>query len=351
MANTMYTPDSVLIRKDHADKSMMWESTDSEYAFNIRREQLDNRYTNTNVQYTYNSIGYRSREVSELNKDFMLCMGCSYTEGIGVDDADTWPARLETYSGMHTFNMGLGGSSTMINLINSTQWINNPKRYPLPRCVVVQIPEATRTPRVVLKGQLAYENNWDTSIEVQGTTPSNNPGQLADDMMFDKWRNYRNTFPLEVPDPYTVKSYSKDETDPDISPWFLTSALMTSLQTMWNAVGVPVLQMTYDDDGDIVYNPNNVFRITGAIQQDYGRDGSHQGPVTHQLLAEAIWPEIQELLEWEQGPGDETRPFLHARQKRDIVRPPYNKKHCTQREAMATYERLAAKTAGPFIYE
>tara|TARA_R110000751_G_scaffold140654_1_gene244359 strand:+ start:854 stop:1855 length:1002 start_codon:yes stop_codon:yes gene_type:complete len=333
MANTMFTPGSVLIRNGFINASMQWNSTDSEYHFNKERGKINPRYTENNVQYTYNSMGYRDCELSEVNKDFILCMGCSYTEGIGVDDNDTWPARLETHSGMDTFNMGLGGSSTMINLINSTQWINNPKKYPLPRCVVVQIPEASRTPRVVLKGRLASSNNWESSIEVQGTTPSDMPGQQKDDLMYEKWRYYRNTFPRVIPEDY--------QGEPDISPWFLTSALMTSLQTMWNAVGVPVLQMTYDDDGDIIYNPANVFRLDGEHQVDFGRDDCHQGPESHQLIVNDIWPMIQELLEWD-GTG---------RQKRDIVRSPFDNSHYTMLEALAKVSELQLKKGGPFIYE
>lgn len=341
----MYTPDNILIRNNVANikndvegTKLYWNSTDSEYHFKKNEAIIDSRYTKNNVVYTYNSLGHRAPELKELTDDFILCMGCSYTEGIGVDDADTWPAMLASHSGMATYNLGIGGSSTMIQLINSNQWIMNKKKYPLPRCVVVQIPEVTRTPRAILNGRNAQQNEWPSSIELIGTTPSNNPGQIRDDEMYVKWKEHRNQFSAEATD--NDLDWQHTLGDPDISPWFLTSQLMVSLQLMWNAVGVPVLQMTYDDDGDIIYNPFNVFRITGDICKDFARDRRHMGIDTHTNLVEAIWPQIQELLEWTPG----------TRQKRDIVRLPYNAFHYTLTQAMAERERLTPNDKSPFVY-
>ena len=334
-----------------------WNSTDSEIHYRNNVAQIDPYYSDTNVKYTFNEMGYRTHSFDSIEKDFVLCFGCSYTEGVGVGDADTWPAKLQSHSGTQTINLGMGGGSTQSIMINSTQWIRS--GMPKPSCVVIQIPEVTREPCVSLKSQVAHgltpwggdnglSNNKSLStIFLECTRPNYEPGSIGqpDANYHDRWRQYRDKFPSELKNP---KEYNKE---PEVTPWFMTSMQMHTLQTMWNAVGVPVLQMTYDDDGDTVYNPNNVFRITGEFTKnsdgsvDYGRDLCHNGRKTNQNIAEGIWPEIQELLE---QPLSGEYP---TRQRRDIRRLPYDREQCTMPQALAKAENFNRKKGGPFIYE
>ena len=344
MAYTNYHPERLLFRTQTAGKRLLWNSTDNLEHYNKNKKKIDSYYTDHNVVYTYNNMGYRSVDFNELNTSFILCFGCSYTEGIGVTDADTWPARLENVMDTQTVNLGMGGSSTLIQLINATQWINN--NYPKPRGVVIQIPEVTREPQVELKHFEYEETKNDTDIELSsiylnGTRPNYIPGDTQDHDSYGMWRKYINSFP---------ESFKPDETcylTQDITPFFITSALLTTFQTMWNNIGVPVLQMTYDLDGDVIYNPANVFRITGDINQDYGRDGAHAGHRTHQALAEAIAPTVDEMIM-----GFPNRnPTSNTRQLHDILRTPQDLTHRTINEAKESLTRFDRKERGPFIYE
>ena len=349
MATTNYLPDRILLRNDLVNNTLNWNSTDSEAHWRRNKHRIDSQYSDTNVKYTFNEMGYRTHPFNTIEKDFILCMGCSYTEGIGVSDEDTWPAKLEKASGMQSINLGMGGGSTQSIMINSTQWIRS--GMPKPSAVVIQIPEVTREPCVSLRSQVAHNiNPWNTqrgldenksvgTIFVECTRPNYEPGKIVDENYHDKWRNYRDKFEAHIINPV---SYGKE---PEITPWFMTSMQMTTVQTMWNAVGVPVLQMTYDDDGDTIYNPNNVFRITGEFVVDYGRDLCHNGPATNQLIVDGIWPEIQELLE---QPISGEYP---VRQRRDIRRIPWDRRHATMGMARAKLQQMDNKKGGPFIYE
>lgn len=349
MATTNYLPDRILLRNEMVNCSLNWNSTDSEIHWLKNKADIDPYYSDTNVKYTFNEMGYRTHSFNSIEKDFVLCLGCSYTEGIGVGDADTWPAKLEQLSGMQTINLGMGGCSTQSIMINSTQWIRS--GMPKPSAVVIQIPEVTREPTISLKSQVAHNiNPWDTqrgldnnksisTIFMECTRPNYEPGSIVDENYHDRWRNYRDRFPAEIVNPV---AYNKE---PEITPWFMTSMQLTTLQTMWNAVGVPVLQMTYDDDGDTIYNPNNVFRITGEFTVDLARDLCHNGHGTNQNIVNHIWPEIQELLE---QPLSGEYP---VRQRRDIRRLPYDRTQCTMGMAMAKIEQMDHKKGGPFIYE
>ena len=344
MAYTNYHPERLLFRGYSAGKRLLWNSTDNLDHYNLNKKEIDSYYSDSNVVYTYNNMGYRAVDFNELNTSFILCFGCSYTEGIGVTDGDTWPARLENVLNTQTVNLGMGGSSTLIQLINATQWINN--NYPRPRAVVIQIPEVTRDPGVELK-QFEYEQDkkkFDielSSIYLNGTKPNYNPGNNKEIDYYGLWRKYINSFSE------SFRSGEETYLTQDITPYFITSALMTSFQTLWNQIGVPVLQMTYDDDGDVIYNPANVFRISGDINQDYGRDLSHAGYRTHQALAEAIAPIVDEMITM----AKTQRPTNITRQRHDIVRLPQDLTHKTLNEARANLTKFDRKEKGPFIYE
>ncbi len=59
--------------------------------------------------YTYNELGYRGDSISK-NID-ILSVGCSHTEGIGVNDNETWPHYVAEALNMTHINMGFTGRS------------------------------------------------------------------------------------------------------------------------------------------------------------------------------------------------------------------------------------------------
>jgi ribosomal protein L17 len=90
-----------------------------------------------------------------------------------------------------------------------------------------------------------------------------------------------------------------------------------------------------------------VFRITGDINQDYGRDLAHAGYRTHQALAEAIAPIVDEMITM----AKTQRPTSTTRQLHDIIRTPQDLRHKTMNEARANLTKFDRKKNGPFIYE
>ena len=65
-------------------KTVNFWSTDSEELFvKNTTSQPDNwHWHNTPVTYSWNQLGYRTKEISDVYDDFLLTFGCSYTEGI-----------------------------------------------------------------------------------------------------------------------------------------------------------------------------------------------------------------------------------------------------------------------------
>lgn len=95
-------------RNELANKTLTWSGSDTEENFNRKNPT---GYTPHSVVYKYNSYGFRTHEIdTDSNKDNIICLGCSHTEGIGIQEP--WPVALESYfptSDVH--NLGMQGSS------------------------------------------------------------------------------------------------------------------------------------------------------------------------------------------------------------------------------------------------
>lgn len=58
--------------------------------------------------YSYNDLGYRGDDSSNVD---MVAIGCSHTEGIGVNDDETWPYYLAQQFNWKHINFGFTGRS------------------------------------------------------------------------------------------------------------------------------------------------------------------------------------------------------------------------------------------------
>lgn len=95
------------------------------------RHVIRDYFSNTVVvehdtEYKRNNLGFREeRDIGETN-DGLVAIGCSYTEGTGVDHFKTWPKLLQNKIGTHVFNLGLGGAG-FDNFLQLT--VNNLQRF------------------------------------------------------------------------------------------------------------------------------------------------------------------------------------------------------------------------------
>jgi hypothetical protein len=62
--------------------------------------------------YTYNELGFRGDSIKKEGFK-VLSLGCSHTEGVGVNDNETWPAQFcNLIENSVNFNFGVGGRSS-----------------------------------------------------------------------------------------------------------------------------------------------------------------------------------------------------------------------------------------------
>lgn len=84
------------------------------------------------VTYLFNDYGYRASYdyTPLLDSDKIICIGCSFTEGIGLLEEETWPYLLSKKIGLPYLNLGTAGGSSgyvvwqIMNVIKNIQTKN-----------------------------------------------------------------------------------------------------------------------------------------------------------------------------------------------------------------------------------
>ena len=104
MASLVYNKNNPqLLQDEDAGQTVKYHSSDSEELYN--KSVADNwRWKDVNIDYTFNSLGYRTKELAELDKDFLLTFGCSYTEGIGLPNKSIWLITLSITQNLDLYN-------------------------------------------------------------------------------------------------------------------------------------------------------------------------------------------------------------------------------------------------------
>jgi len=77
-----------------ANKIFEWFATDSPESYKEITDFGLNLYRPGDIKYQFNSDGYRCDEFSLESDIPILFSGCSYTEGVGVHQTETWAYRL-----------------------------------------------------------------------------------------------------------------------------------------------------------------------------------------------------------------------------------------------------------------
>jgi hypothetical protein len=100
-----------------ATQTLEWLPTDTKDSYNRLRQDPEHREYFASqgwdqpgaITYRFNQYGYRADEFD--SGPYMVALGCSYTAGIGLPDADTWARLTATELGLKCANLAWGGYS------------------------------------------------------------------------------------------------------------------------------------------------------------------------------------------------------------------------------------------------
>ena len=92
------------------------------------------------VDYTHNSLGYRTYE--NIPKNYGLAVGCSHTYGQGLKVEERWSTLVEESSGVDIINLGTCGTGINFILLNLLRLITS--NVESPKFIIMQCPSEQR---------------------------------------------------------------------------------------------------------------------------------------------------------------------------------------------------------------
>lgn len=259
-------------------KHTKYLSTDSAkaYSTNLRKLGKDWEWFGVDIDYKFNSLGYRTKELEEVKDDYMLALGCSYTEGIGLNEEDIYINKLAKHFNLDVFNLAHGGQGIDYCFYNTINYIN--KMQKKPKFVVYQWPFETR--RSFLYSEQITEYNFGFDF-----LPPN----------YDS-NNKKRSKLLELDDYWYENRFLGDEGE-------ILKQMVYYIDTcnlLWKGLNVPVFNFHWPST-DPQYTMYNGFMLDRSypffiykIDIDRARDIVHAGKKSHSYLASCIIKDIKE---------------------------------------------------------
>ena len=135
----MYTTEPHINEK-FKNQSLLWHSTDTQELFenNRKANKLGPWHSVSNIEYKFNSYGFRADEFS--NTDNIVSLGCSFTLGVGIHAYQTWSNIVSKTLGLANFNLSISATSADCCFRMAANWIPQLK----PKVVLYQNPEPSR---------------------------------------------------------------------------------------------------------------------------------------------------------------------------------------------------------------
>ena len=136
------------IGHEPAEHNVLFSGSDTEelYKQHLKTKSPNWYYRTNQINYVRNSNGHRCKEINDIDlTDYILYVGCSHTEGIGLELEKTYPYVLSESLNCSYYNLGVGGSGTDILLHNLIVWFGTVKQKP--KLVIIQWPYWARYAR------------------------------------------------------------------------------------------------------------------------------------------------------------------------------------------------------------
>ena len=234
-----------------AGQTIKWLSPDSEDAYKQNCANSDRRrmleafgWIDVEIEYQFNSQGFRTPEFDQRSN--WIALGCSFTQGTGVNVSDRWTDIVADQIGLHCWNLAAAGAAGDTCYRIARHYI--PKL--LPKFVVYLEPRYNRTELMTSKQAAPWVINWAHDAR-------NWPGEYVK---------------------YLISESENLELNAEKNREAIRSiCLQNNVQL-------------------IVYSPD-AFRsmVSDSTQHDLGRDLLHPGRLNNQAFAKVVAKDIQQL--------------------------------------------------------
>ena len=262
----------ILIDTEAQSQILKWWSSDKEELYNKNLKSGWEYENSEDLVYKFNKWGYRTKSIDDLDEDFALIFGCSYTEGVGLYQKDIWCEKLCKELGIDVFNLAKQGSSPAISYMNTILYIKNLIKYK-PKLVIYQWPQIFRKTFTYTDGS----NNSNLSLNLVNYN-------VNTDASNEDSRWYETRWLKEYGEMYKDSFFNFYSTD-----------------VLWKALNVPVYHWTWSGDFEIGGENNlpfldNEVRIIMNKSNDMARDDSHDGKQIHSDVVDFLIDDVRKLL-------------------------------------------------------
>lgn len=259
MSDLRLPADNIIIDHKRKNKKNQLGYNDEEYNLFVKnKHKVDPIYLKKDIIYNFNQQGYRTKNIGDLHKNFVLIFGCSHTEGIGNFEEDIWCSQLLNKIGLDFLNLGKAGTGPDIQYINTLQWIKN--ALPKPMLVIYQWPQTFRK-------SFCYSQS---NVLVLKHHNVNSKQEKLD----TNW--YLKRYCIEEGE-MCLNNYKDFET----------------CNLLWNLQNVPVINWTWQGDFEREYKNLHIIETKDTGR---ARDLMHDGADIHKQVAEQLTPIIDKVL-------------------------------------------------------
>lgn len=245
-----YIDQPLLIDDEFKKTTKNWYSTDTMINFVNQPRKFKEQYRDQ-IVYKFNSLGYRTKEINELDKNFLLTFGCSYTEGVGLPEEKIWNYNISKFLNLDLYNCAKQASGIDVQYYNATLWKNS--NLPIPKIVIVQWPHKARK-------QFGFADDNKIRLSDMSETPTPDGVWWAKRYIVNTGEMNFNNF-----------------------IWY------ENFNNIWESLNVPVLNFTWDDDLEENLHKSK-FKLWKISPNNYdkARDNGHDGPLFHNDTAELL---------------------------------------------------------------
>jgi len=259
MPDLTFCESDLLVDHDRVNKKFLQGWDNNEYnKFKKNKSKVNPIYLEKDIEYTFNQQGYRTKDIQELDNDFVLVFGCSHTEGVGNFEEDIWCSQLLKTKGIDFLNLGKAGTGPDIQYLNTMQYVRN--KFPLPRLVIYQWPQTFRKSFSYKRNKNIVLKHYNVNTQYQKLDTDwylNRYCSETSEMKVNNYRDYHST------------------------------------NLLWQLKNIPVLNWSWTGDFECDFESLHLIET-----EDTGRarDLMHDGPDIHRQVAQQLLPLVDRLL-------------------------------------------------------
>lgn len=260
-----------------ANETFDFISCDSEELFLKNKKDLGPEwyYYDKELKYRYNSWGYRTKEFDDLDENYFITFGCSFTEGVGLLDEDLWTNKLSKELNTDVFNLAQGGTGVNFSTTNTVLLIDflRKNKKNLPKFVVYQLSFNHRTFYT-----FKHVEDLEKTLSLE---------------------QFSATFPTEVYPPsskYFGSWYFHGFIENEGEMTLQSNLSLMVCKNMWESLGVPVHFWTYGDDfqnpDKDIFSHEIDYKIIFEQTDVKARDCAHNGHLAQDIIVNELKNDI-----------------------------------------------------------